>query len=96
MARGVAFTGEYLSRYLAAQKRWHDARDWRAREADAGRPSAWNDFCRAHGLCPACAATGVRVSDNGVGFKTAGWSGNLPLYEECVACGGTGRIVSPS
>jgi hypothetical protein len=96
MARGIAFTGEYLSRYLAAQKRWHEARDWRTKEAEAGRPSAWQDFCRAHGLCAACAASGVSLNDNGVGFKTAGWRGNLPLYQQCDTCSGTGRIVVPS
>ena len=96
MARGVPFTGEYLSRYLAAQKRWQEAREWRAKETEAGRPSSWHDFCRAHGLCTACAASGVSLNANGVGFKTLGWNGNLPLYEECTACAGTGKIVTPS
>jgi hypothetical protein len=96
MPRGVPFTGESLSRYLAGQKRWNEAREWRARETEAGRPSAYGDFCRAHGLCPACAATGVSLNENGAGFKTVGSSGNLPLYEQCGACGGTGRIVNPS
>jgi hypothetical protein len=96
MARGVPLTGEYLSRYLAAQKRWHEAREWRSRETAAGRPSTYANFSRAHGLCSACAASGVSLNDNGVGFRTVEWNGNLPLYEECAACGGTGRIVSPS
>ena len=96
MARGVAFTGEYLSRYLGAQKRWQEARDWRAKENDAGRPSTWNEFCQAQGLCLSCAASGISLNGKGVGFKTVGWSGNLPLYEECPACGGSGKIVTPS
>jgi hypothetical protein len=96
MPRGIPFTGEYLSRYLAAQKRWSEARDWRAKETEAGRPSTHSDFFRAHGLCPACAAAGIRLNENGVGFRTIGWNGNLPLYEECEACGGTGKIVTPS
>ena len=96
MPRGVSFSGEHLSRYLAGQKRWNEAREWRAKEAEAGRPSTYADFCRAHGLCPTCAATGVRLNENGVGFKTAGLNGNLPLYEQCEACGGKGRTVSPS
>lgn len=96
MARGIPFTGESLSRYLTARKRWNEARDWQAKEIRAGRPSTYGDFCRAHGLCSACAATGVSLSDNGVGFKTVDRSGNLPLYQECEACGGTGRIVHPS
>ncbi len=96
MPRAVSFTGEYLSRYLAGQKRWNEARDWRARETEAGRPSTYGDYCRAHGLCPVCAATGISLNPNGSGFKAVGWNGSLLLYEECEACGGTGRIITPS
>ncbi|MGB9031509.1 MAG: hypothetical protein WCC27_15415 [Acidobacteriaceae bacterium] len=96
MPRGVSFTGEYLSRYLAGQKRWNEARDWRAKESEAGRPSTYRDYCQAHGLCSACAATGISLNDNGSGFKAIGWNGNLLQYEECGACGGTGKIVTPS
>ncbi|HUB17254.1 MAG TPA: hypothetical protein VL990_01385 [Acidobacteriaceae bacterium] len=96
MARSVPFTGEHLARFLAGQKRWNDAREWRARQTEAGRPSTWLDFCRSHGICAACAAAGVALNGNGVGFKTLGWSANLPLYEECTACGGTGKVVTPS
>jgi hypothetical protein len=96
MPRGVPFTGEYLSRYLAGQKRWNEAREWRAKEIEAGRPATYGDFCRAHGLCSACAATGVRLNENGVGFRAVGWNGNLPLYEECDACAGSGKIMTPS
>ena len=96
MARAVSFTGERLTRYLAANKRWQEARDWRAKETEAGRSSAYDDFCKAHGLCSACAASGVGRNGNGVGFKVLGWSDSLPLYEECQSCGGTGRIVNPS
>jgi len=97
MARAVPFTGEYLLRYLAGQKRWNEAREWRTKEKEAGRSSSWQDFCRSHGLCPACAAAGIRLKDSGVGFRYADSNGgNLPLYEECEACGGTGRVVTPS
>jgi DnaJ-class molecular chaperone len=96
MPRGVSFTGEYLTRYLAGQKRWNEARDWRAKEAAAGRPSTYRDYCHAHGLCPACAATGISLNDNGSGFKAIGWNGNLLQYKECEACGGTGKIITPS
>lgn len=96
MTRGVPLTGEYLSRYLAAQKRWNEAREWRAKEAGAGRPSSYQDFCRAHGLCPACAASGIALNKNGAGFRTIGSNGSLPLYEECAVCVGTGKIVHPS
>jgi hypothetical protein len=96
MPHGVPFTGEYLARYLAGQKRWNEAKEWRAKEAAAGRSSAYGDYCRSHGLCAACAAAGISLNDNGSGFKAVGWKGNLQLYEECEACGGTGKIVIPS
>jgi hypothetical protein len=63
---------------------------------EAGRPSTYAEFSRGHGLCSACAASGVMLNTDGVGFRTAGWSDGLPLYEECTACGGTGKIVSPN
>ncbi len=96
MPQGVSFTGEYLSRYLAAQKRWKDGREWRAKEAEAGRPSTFEDYCRAHGMCAACEASGISRNEDGVGFKAVGWDGNLQLYEKCSHCDGTGKIVSPS
>lgn len=96
MTRSIPFTGECLARYLAAQRRWNEAREWRAKEAAAGRSSTWDDFCRAHGLCSACAASGIAIHDNGVGFRTVASGGGLPLYEECDACGGTGQIVTPN
>jgi len=96
MVRSVPFTGESLSRYLAAQKRWNEAREWRARESEAGRPFAWTDYCRAQGWCAHCGASGIRLNDTGAGFKAAGHNGSLPLYEECETCGGTGRILKPS
>jgi hypothetical protein len=96
MPQGVPFTGEYLSRYLAAQKRWKEGREWRTKEAEAGRPSTYEDYCRAHGMCSACEASGISRNDNGIGFKAVGWDGNRLLYEQCTVCGGTGRITTPS
>jgi hypothetical protein len=96
MARGISFTGEHLTRFLAGQKRWQEARDRRVKETEAGRASTFADFCRSHGLCPDCAGSGVTLRGNGVGFKAAGLNGNLPLYEECAICSGSGRIVAPS
>jgi hypothetical protein len=96
MSQGVPFTGEFLSRYLAGQKRWKEGREWRAKEAEAGRPSMYEDYCRAHGMCCACEASGISRNDNGIGFKAVGWDGNFQLYEQCSVCGGTGRILTPS
>jgi len=95
MPQSVSFTGEYLARYLAAQKRWKEGREWRAKEAEAGRPSTFEDYCRAHGMCVACEASGISRNENGIGFKATGWDGNLQLYEQCSICDGTGKINVP-
>lgn len=56
----------------------------------------YEDYCRAHGMCCACEASGISRNDNGIGFKAVGWDGNFQLYEQCSVCGGTGRILTPS
>jgi DnaJ-class molecular chaperone len=95
-SRAVPFTGESVSRYLASLKKWKENRDWRTKETEAGRPSTFEDYCRAHGLCPACAASGITRNENGTGFKAIGWNGKVQLFEECFVCGGTGKITVPS
>jgi len=67
---------------------------WRTREAEAGRPSGLEDYCRAHGisLCLDCMGEGVIRNENGIGFKPVGWDGETQLFERCEVCGGTGRI----
>lgn len=69
-------------------------KDWRTNEAEAGRPSGLDDYCRAHGinLCAACMGEGVTRNDNGLGFKPVGWDGNTQLFERCPACEGKGQI----
>jgi hypothetical protein len=69
---------------------------WRANEAAAGRPSGFDDFCRAHGipLCAACMGEGLTLNDNGIGFKAVGLDGHERLYQRCEVCGGTGRARS--
>jgi hypothetical protein len=68
-----------------------EVKSWRAQEAAAGRPSSYEDFCRAHGFCLACLGEGVTPNDNGVGFKVVGIDGDTRLFERCPACGGTGK-----
>jgi hypothetical protein len=56
-------------------------KEWRQLEQDAGRPSGFDDFLRAHGLCAECRTTGEQI---------LGWDGEQYLIETCEACGGTG------
>jgi hypothetical protein len=63
---------------------------WRTREAAAGRPSSFAEFCRTHGLCVSCLGEGLTHNDNGVGFKVVGMDGDTQLFEQCSVCGGTG------
>lgn len=64
---------------------------WRTREANAGRPSSYADFCRAYGLCVTCRGEGVTYNENRVGFKVVGIDGDTRLFEQCPVCGGTGK-----
>jgi|HubBroStandDraft_5_1064220.scaffolds.fasta_scaffold228111_2 hypothetical protein len=66
-----------------------EVKDWRQRELTAGRPSGMEDFYRAHSLCWSCRSRGY----NPTPVDTAG---NLPLFEECEACRGTGAAVNPT
>jgi hypothetical protein len=68
-----------------------EAKAWRTKEAEAGRPSSYEEFCRLHGLCMTCFGEGVRRNDNGVGFKVVGMDGDTRLFEQCQVCGGTGK-----
>lgn len=64
---------------------------WRTREAEAGRPSSYEAFCRVHGLCVTCLGEGLVHNDDGVGFKVVGMDGDTQLFEQCPMCGGTGK-----
>jgi hypothetical protein len=64
---------------------------WRTREAEAGRPSSYEEFCRVHGLCLTCLGEGLLHNDDGVGFKVVGMDGDTRLFEQCPVCGGTGK-----
>ena len=67
-----------------------EVKAWRTREAAAGRPSSYEEFCRTHGLCVVCRGEGLVHNDNGVGFKVVGMDGDTRLFERCPVCGGTG------
>jgi len=59
-------------------------KEWRGREANAGRPSSLEDFYRTHGLCFDCRCSGVIVT--GFDEETLEY-----LYGLCLICKGTGR-----
>lgn len=58
-------------------------KEWRKRESDSGRPSELIDFFRQHGLCHDCQCTGAKIVD---------WDGEIPLWDTCVTCGGSGTV----
>ncbi len=60
--------------------------EWREQEQAAGRPSGLEDFYLLHGLCWVCRSRGYHPA-------VVGMDGNLPLFEECDACGGTGAKI---
>ncbi len=82
-------------------KRLLEIRAWREQEGDAGRPCELVDYYLRHGICPKCRGDGVMM---------IGWSApvddaerrkarqlnleNLPLYDVCEGCGGTGRFAT--
>lgn len=59
---------------------------WRDIEILAGRPSGLLDYYRAHGLCIACQASGKRSTP-------VDWEGEVPLFEPCEVCAGTGKVT---
>jgi hypothetical protein len=63
----------------------HAIKEWRAREMAAGHPSAFADYLRTHGICPACNCYGLRMT---------GWDpeDELTYWEICPTCGGSGRV----
>jgi hypothetical protein len=60
---------EAVSKVLPKPLSLEEIKAWRTRETAAGRPSSYEDFCRAHGHCLTCLGEGVTKNDNGVGFK---------------------------
>jgi hypothetical protein len=70
----------------------NEMKEWRTREAEAGRPSSFADLCRAFGLCVTCLGEGVTRNDNGLGAKVVGMDGDTRLFEQCPVCGGSGIL----
>ena len=87
-----SFTKRYLGSLDAELVR--EGKEWRTREANAGRSGSFEDFCRFKGLCSACAATGIARNDDGLGFKVVGTDGDVQLFADCEVCGGTGQIAA--
>ncbi len=83
---------EATSRLVKKPISLNEMKEWRAREAEAGRPSSFADLCRAFGLCVTCLGEGVTRNDNGRGCKVIGTDGDTQLFEQCPVCGGTGML----
>jgi hypothetical protein len=70
-----------------------EIKSWREKEDAAGRPSGLDDFYRTQNLgysfCDACQSRGINV-------HPINWDGEVPLFEECQVCGGTGKIIRPA
>ena len=79
-------------RYEDSLRKIGEVKEWRAMEVAAGRPSAFEDYCRAHGLCSACRAVGLTWNPETQGFKVVGMDGDAQLFEQCPVCGGTGKL----
>ena len=58
---------EVVSKVLPKPMSLEEVKAWRTKEAAAGRPSSYEDFCRAHSLCLTCLGEGVTYNDNGLG-----------------------------
>jgi len=92
--RGVPWH-EAMSKVAPKPLSLEEVKAWRTREAAAGRPSSYEEFCRVHALCVTCLGEGVSRNDNGVGFKVVGLDGDTRLFERCPVCGGTGKSPMP-
>jgi hypothetical protein len=90
--RAVRFDEHMAKRGRVIPESIQEVKEWRTKEAAAGRPSEFSDYCRLRGLCAACNAEGLVLNENGIGFKLVGLDGNMPLHEPCPVCGGTGKI----
>ena len=74
-----------------------EIRRWRAAQSDAGRPSSLADFYAAHGLCMDCRGHGAQMIGrskpvNEIDARAAAELGveELPVYDVCPTCNGSG------
>lgn len=93
LRRGLPFL-EAISKKVKKPMSLEQMKEWRTREAEAGRPSSFADLCRAFGFCVTCLGEGVTRNDNGLGFKVIGMDGDTQLFERCPVCSGTGMLKS--
>ena len=92
MSQQVRFDEHFAKRGRVISESIEQVKQWRTQESAAGRPSDLSDYCHLHGLCSDCNAEGLVLNENGLGFKLAGLDGNMPVFEICPLCGGTGKI----
>lgn len=57
----------------------------RATRLEDGHPSGILDFYRTHAFCVACQASGAEPIP-------ADWDGDVPLFEQCRVCIGSGKV----
>jgi DnaJ-class molecular chaperone len=86
---------EVRAKHIPTGMSLEEIKAWRTREAGAGRPSSYEDFCRAHGVCATCLGEGVTHNDNGIGYKVVAMEGDTQLFERCPVCDGTGKQPQP-
>jgi hypothetical protein len=85
---------EFNERYLSSMnaEKIREGKEWRTKEAEAGRPSTFEDLCRVKGYCSVCHATGIALNENGLGFKLVGMDGDVQLFTDGEVCSGTGKF----
>src|SRR5271163_3668561 len=90
----VVWSELHTARYTASLRNLSEIKAWRVREFDADRPSGLQDYWNAHGIdfCSECHSVGISMIEReGLrAYKAVGWDGDMQLWEECPACGGTG------
>src|SRR3569623_804543 len=89
--RTVRFDDHMRLRGRVHTKSVDEIKAWRTAELEAGRPSSFADYCRAHGLCAECNAEGLVLNENGIGFKLVRMEDNMYVFEICTVCDGTGK-----
>ena len=90
--RGRPWNESDSRRYKQSLSKIAEVKQWRATEEAAGRPSGFDAYCRAHGLCFACRTVGLSWNEETQGFKVVGMGGDVELFEQCPVCGGTGKL----
>ena len=78
-----------------------NTREWREESHNAGRPSGLHDFYAANGICSVCGSHGAIMvgtteprdsAETGIADELG--VDQLPIYEVCPSCRGTGKRSS--